>query len=50
MAALAARGVGAIVLGCTEIDLLVGDGNSTLPLFDTALIYAHAAADWALAT
>ncbi|GHD65500.1 aspartate/glutamate racemase family protein [Jeongeupia chitinilytica] len=49
MARLAARGASAIVLGCTEIGLLVSRDDCTLPLFDTALIHAQAAADWALA-
>ncbi|BCL76214.1 aspartate racemase [Jeongeupia sp. HS-3] len=49
MARLATRGVSAIVLGCTEIGLLVSGDDCALPLFDTALIHAHAAADWALA-
>lgn len=35
MADLAARGAQAIVLGCTEISLLVGAADSALPLFDT---------------
>ncbi|MBM3116651.1 aspartate/glutamate racemase family protein [Jeongeupia naejangsanensis] len=50
MAALATRGASAIVLGCTEIGLLVSAGDSRAPLFDTALIHAQAAADWALGT
>ncbi|WP_432719284.1 aspartate/glutamate racemase family protein [Jeongeupia wiesaeckerbachi] len=48
MAALATRGASAIVLGCTEIGLLVTGDDSPVPLFDTALIHAQAAADWAL--
>lgn len=40
-AALGARGA---ILGCTEIGLLVGDGDITLPVFDTALIHAEEAA------
>lgn len=44
-AALGARGA---ILGCTEIGLLVGDGDITLPVFDTALIHAEEAALTAL--
>ena len=40
-AALGARGA---ILGCTEIGLLVGDGDIALPVFDTALIHAEVAA------
>jgi aspartate racemase len=47
---LGARGAQAIILGCTEISLLVGQGESNVPLFDTAAIHARAAAAMALAT
>lgn len=40
----AALGVRGAILGCTEIGLLVGDGDITLPVFDTALIHAEEAA------
>lgn len=49
MAGLVARGAQGVILGCTEIGLLVGAGDATVPLFDTARIHAEAAADWALA-
>jgi aspartate racemase len=49
MADLAARGAQAIVLGCTEISLLVGAADSALPLYDTTALHARAAVDWALA-
>lgn len=49
MAELAARGAEAIILGCTEIALLVDQADATLPLFDTTAIHAHMAAEWALA-
>ncbi|MEE0435949.1 MAG: aspartate/glutamate racemase family protein [Peptococcaceae bacterium] len=41
---LAQRGVQGIILGCTEIGLLVQQDDSTMPLFDTALIHAERAA------
>lgn len=48
MADLVLRGAQGIILGCTEIGLLVGDGDTTVPTFDTTRIHAEAAADWAL--
>jgi aspartate racemase len=38
------RGAQAIILGCTEISLLIGQHDSSVPLFDTAAIHARAAA------
>jgi aspartate racemase len=49
IAGLVARGAQGVILGCTEIGLLVGEGDATVALFDTARIHAEAAADWALA-
>ncbi|MBI5104637.1 MAG: aspartate/glutamate racemase family protein [Solirubrobacterales bacterium] len=46
---LVARGAEAIVLGCTEIGLLVGDGDASVPLFDTTRLHVAAAVDAALA-
>lgn len=46
---LVARGAQGVILGCTEIGLLVGAADAVVPLFDTARIHAEAAADWALA-
>jgi len=48
MAHLAEQGAQGIVLGCTEIGLLVGDEDSPVPLFDTTRIHAVAAAEYAL--
>jgi aspartate racemase len=48
MARLVARGAQAIILGCTEISLLVGPGDASVPLFDTTAIHARAAAEAAL--
>jgi aspartate racemase len=42
------RGAEGIVLGCTEIPLLVKQGDIDLPLFDTLDIHARAAVDFAL--
>lgn len=45
---LADRGAEGIILGCTEIPLLVKQEDSPLPLLDTAVIHAEAALDYAL--
>jgi aspartate racemase len=49
MARLAARGAEGIILGCTEITLLVSAEDSAVPLFDTTRLHALAAVDFALA-
>lgn len=49
IARLVARGAQAIILGCTEIMLLVSAEDSTVPLFDTTTLHAVAAVDRALA-
>jgi len=46
---LAARGAEGIILGCTEIPLLVKPDDATVPLFDTAALHARMAVEWALA-
>lgn len=48
MADLVARGAEAIILGCTEISMLVGPQDASVRLFDTTAIHARAAAEWAL--
>ena len=48
MANLVAQGAQAIILGCTEITLLVGAGDASVPLFDTTALHANAAAELAL--
>lgn len=49
MADLAAQGAQAIILGCTEITLLVDRQDATVPLFDTTALHARAAAQLAVA-
>jgi aspartate racemase len=49
IARLAARGATAIILGCTEIMLLVGPEDSAVPLYDTTRLHAEAAVALALA-
>lgn len=46
---LAARGAQGLVLGCTEIPLLLHQSHSAMPLFDTTALHAQAASDFALA-
>ena len=46
--ALATEGAQAIILGCTEISLLVQSHDCALPLFDTTALHARNAALWAL--
>ena len=48
MRRLVERGAQAIVLGCTEIMLLVGAGDSQVPLFDTTALHAQAGITFAL--
>ncbi|MEB0051677.1 aspartate/glutamate racemase family protein [Pseudomonas veronii] len=45
---LAARGAQAIILGCTEIGLLIKPEHSDLPLLDTTVLHAQAAVAFAL--
>jgi aspartate racemase len=49
MGALADRGAEAILLGCTEIDLLVGPQDAPVPVFDTTRLHAERAVELALA-
>ncbi len=49
IARLVARGAEAIILGCTEIMLLVRPEDSAVPIFDTTALHAAAAVDAALA-
>jgi aspartate racemase len=45
---LKARGAQAVILGCTEITLLIKPQDSALPVFDTTRIHAEAAVSFAL--
>jgi aspartate racemase len=45
---LVERGAEGVVLGCTEISLLIGSDDSAVPLFDTTLLHAQSAAARAL--
>jgi aspartate racemase len=48
ISALAQAGAEGIILGCTEIGLLVSQADSRLPIFDTTRIHALAAVEFAL--
>ena len=45
---LAKNGVEGIILGCTEIPLLINQKDFAIPIFDTTLIHSIAAVDYAL--
>jgi aspartate racemase len=48
-AALVAAGAEGVILGCTEIGMLLGADDVTVPVFDTTALHAAAAVTWALA-
>ena len=49
IARLVDSGAEAIILGCTEIMLLVRPEDSAVPIFDTTALHAEAAIELALA-
>jgi aspartate racemase len=49
MAGLVAGGAQAIILGCTEIGLLVDRSDASVPLLDTTVLHAEAAAQFSCA-
>lgn len=42
------RGAEGVILGCTEIPLLIADSDVDIPTFDTTTIHAEKAVEWAL--
>ncbi|HZH26730.1 MAG TPA: aspartate/glutamate racemase family protein [Azospirillaceae bacterium] len=46
---LRTAGADGVILGCTEITMLIGQDDTDLPVFDTTRIHAEAAMDFALA-
>ncbi|HWM82498.1 MAG TPA: aspartate/glutamate racemase family protein [Pseudolabrys sp.] len=44
-----ARGADSVILGCTEIGLLIGERDIDLPVFDSTLIHADTAVSFSLA-
>lgn len=45
---LVSRGADGVILGCTEIPLLISQKDVDVPLFDTTTIHSRAAVEWAL--
>jgi len=45
---LVVKGAEGVILGCTEISLLITQKDSLVPLFDTTKIHAAAAVEYAL--
>jgi aspartate racemase len=43
------RGVGGVILGCTEIGLLINQHDTTVALYDTTFLHAKSGVEWALA-
>jgi aspartate racemase len=48
MAALVQAGAQGIILGCTELMMIIQSSDSTVPLFDTTAIHCEAAVEYAL--
>lgn len=42
------RGAEGVILGCTEIPLLISQADATIPVFETTIIHAEKAVEWAL--
>lgn len=42
------QGAEGVILGCTEIPLLISESDVNIPVFDTTTIHAHKAVEWAL--
>lgn len=45
---LADKGAQGVVLGCTEIPLLINQNDTSMPLFDTTYLHSKAAAEFAM--
>ena len=48
IAGLVREGAQGVILGCTEIPMLVGPGDVAVPVFDTTRIHATSSAEWAM--
>ena len=48
IAHLEKRGAEGVILGCTEIPLLISQNDSPIPVFETTIIHAEKAVEWAL--
>lgn len=45
---LASQGAEAVILGCTEIGMLVAQSDTEITLLDTTYIHAQKAVEWAI--
>ena len=45
---LRSNGADGVILGCTEIGMLIGQADTDLPVFDTTQLHAESAIDFAL--
>ena len=45
---VAAAGADSLILGCTEVGMLLNQDNVSIPVFDTTLIHCAAALEWAV--
>jgi aspartate racemase len=45
---LVGRGAEGVILGCTEVELLIGSADSSVPVFPTTALHAQAAVEFAL--
>lgn len=45
---LQSEGTEGIIMGCTELPILIPDSEVAIPTFNTGKIHAHAAVDWAV--
>ena len=50
IARLRLAGADSVILGCTEIGMLISQADLDLPVFDTTRLHAEAAMDFALGT
>ncbi len=47
---LASKGAQAVILGCTEIGMLLNQSDSRITLYDTTILHSRAAVDYSLKT
>ena len=45
---LQSRGAQGVILGCTELPILISPSDLTIPMFDTGKIHAHKAVEWSI--
>lgn len=50
LAELVEEGAEAVILGCTEIGMLINQSHTDTPLYDTTAIHAAKAVDWAISS